>query len=134
LLLRGADSGAQKMPAPPASGHISQTSMHKKSKDSKNSSSAVHLNSKTAEEKKAAPGGPGEETDRPGAEPSSEATKPGNTEDGKAENSDPEKTGTNPTERRESAAPPETEEEGETPNKDCEDPGPAGSPGEGQLQ
>lgn len=129
-------SKAQKMPAPPTSGHISQTSMHKKSKDSKNSSSAVHLNSKTAEEKKAAPGGPGEETDRPGAAPGSEATTPGNTEDGKAENSnsDPEKTGTNPTERKESAAPAENKEEGETPNKDCEDPGTAGSPGEGQLQ
>ncbi|XP_040499548.1 opioid growth factor receptor-like protein 1 isoform X2 [Ursus maritimus] len=130
-------SKAQKMPAPPTSGHISQTSMHKKSKDSKNSSSAVHLNSKTAEEKRAAPGGAAEETDKPSAEESSsEATKPGTTEDAPAENSnsEPEKPVTNPTERKEGAAPPEKEEEGENPNKDCEDPGTAGSHEDGQLQ
>lgn len=127
-------SKAQKMPAPPTSGHISQTSMHKKSKDSKNSSSAVHLSSKTAEEKKAAPGGAGEETDKPSADQSSsEAIKPGNTEDAEGSNSEAEKTVTNPTERKESAAPPEKEEEGENHNKDCEDPGTAGSHDDGHA-
>uniref|UniRef100_A0A5F7ZIL7 Opioid growth factor receptor like 1 n=1 Tax=Macaca mulatta TaxID=9544 RepID=A0A5F7ZIL7_MACMU len=80
-------SKAQKMSSPLASSHNSQTSMHKKAKDSKNSSSAVHLNSKTAEEKKVAPKEPVEETDRPSPEPSNEAAKPRNTEkDSNAEN------------------------------------------------
>ncbi|XP_025300393.3 opioid growth factor receptor-like protein 1 isoform X2 [Canis lupus dingo] len=129
-------SKAQKMSAPPTSGHISQTSMHKKSKDSKNSSSAVHLNSKTAEEKKAAPGGPGEETDSLSTEPSSEATKPRNTEDGNAENSNSEleKTVTDPTERKETATPPEKDEEGENHKKDGENPGTTGSHDDVQLQ
>uniref|UniRef100_A0A2K6BHA7 Opioid growth factor receptor like 1 n=1 Tax=Macaca nemestrina TaxID=9545 RepID=A0A2K6BHA7_MACNE len=89
-------SKAQKMSSPLASSHNSQTSMHKKAKDSKNSSSAVHLNSKTAEEKKVAPKEPVEETDRPSPEPSNEAAKPRNTEkDSNAENvnSQSEKTG-----------------------------------------
>lgn len=118
-------SKAQKMPAPPASSHNSQTSMHKKSKDSKTSSSAVHLNSKTTEEKKVAPKESGEETDRPSPEPSSEAAKPENTEDSDAENSNaqPEKTVTAPTERKESSSPSEKDEEGENQNKDCENPG-----------
>ncbi|KAM7137033.1 opioid growth factor receptor-like protein 1 isoform 2-T2 [Molossus nigricans] len=119
-------SKAQKMPAPPTSGHNSQTSMQKKSKDSKNSSSAAHVNSKTAEEKKVAPREPGEETDGPGAESSSEAARPRNAEKGgHGENSDsqPEKTMTNPTEKNESASPPEKEEEGENHHKDCESPG-----------
>ncbi|XP_023109859.2 opioid growth factor receptor-like protein 1 isoform X1 [Felis catus] len=128
-------SKAQKMPAPPTSGHISQTSMHKKSKDSKNSSSAIHLNSKTAEEKKAAPGGAGEEADRPSTEPSSEATK-SKTEDGNAENSNSqlEKAVSHPTERKEIAVPPEKDEEGENHNKDCENPGNTGSPDDVPLQ
>ncbi|XP_036105330.1 opioid growth factor receptor-like protein 1 isoform X2 [Molossus molossus] len=119
-------SKAQKMPAPPTSGHNSQTSMQKKSKDSKNSSSAAHVNSKTAEEKKVSPREPGEETDGPGAEPGSEAARPRNAEKGgHGENSDsqPEKTMTNPTEKNESASPPEKEEEGESHHKDCESPG-----------
>ncbi|XP_030171657.1 opioid growth factor receptor-like protein 1 isoform X2 [Lynx canadensis] len=128
-------SKAQKMPAPPTSGHISQTSMHKKSKDSKNSSSAIHLNSKTAEEKKAAPGGAGEEADRPSTEPSSEATK-SKTEDGNAENSNSqlEKAVSHPTERKEIAIPPEKDEEGDNHNKDCENPGSTGSPDDVPLQ
>ncbi|XP_059034380.1 opioid growth factor receptor-like protein 1 isoform X1 [Mustela lutreola] len=127
---------AQKMPAPPTSGHISQTSMHKKSKDSKNSSSAVHLNGKTAEEKKVAPGGPGEEKDRPSAEPSGEATKPRNTEDSNGENSNSEleKTVTSPTEQKESTASPEKEEDGDSHSKDPEDPGTAEAPDDGQSQ
>ncbi|XP_046298958.1 opioid growth factor receptor-like protein 1 isoform X2 [Marmota monax] len=118
-------SKAQKMPGPPASSHNSQTSMHKKSKDSKTSSSAVHLNSKTAEEKKVAPKESGEETDRPSPEPSNEAAKPENTEDSDTENSNAqsEKTVTTPTERKESSSPSEKEEEGENHNKDCENPG-----------
>lgn len=124
------------MPAPPTSGHISQTSMHKKSRDSKNSSSAAHLNSKTAEDKKTTPGGPGEETDRPSAEPSSEVAKPGNAEDDNAENSNSqlEKAISHPTERKETAVPPEKDEEGENHNKDCENPGNSGPPDDALLQ
>lgn len=121
-------SKAQKMPAPPASAQNSQTSTHKKSKDSKNSSLAVHVNSKSAEEKKGAPGEP-EETDRPSTEPSSDAARPRNTEDGDAENSNSqsEKAISNPTEKKESASPPEKDEEGESHNKDCDNPGNTGS-------
>ncbi|XP_066215178.1 opioid growth factor receptor-like protein 1 isoform X2 [Saccopteryx leptura] len=122
-------SKAQKMPSPPASGPNSQTSMHKKSKDSKNSSSAAHVNSKTAEDKKGASREPGEETDRPSTEPSREAARPRNPEkDGNAENSDspPEKT-TDAAAEKKSASPPEKEEEGENHNKDCENPGSTGS-------
>ncbi|XP_053769812.1 opioid growth factor receptor-like protein 1 isoform X2 [Desmodus rotundus] len=123
-------SKAQKMPSPPTSSHNSQTSMHKKSKDSKNSSSAAHVNSKTAEEKKVAPRDPGEEVERPSAEPSSEAAPPRSTEKGGNagnSNSQPEKTTSDPTEEKESALPPEEGEEGGNPNKDCENPGNAGS-------
>lgn len=130
-------SKAQKMPAPPASGHNSQISMHKKSKDSKNSSSAVHVNSKTAEEKQEGPGEPGEVTDRPSIEPSSEAARPGNPEkDGNAELSDsqPEETVNNPTEKEESASPPENDEEGDGQNQDCENPGNTGSHDDVLLQ
>nr|XP_005552646.2 opioid growth factor receptor-like protein 1 isoform X2 [Macaca fascicularis] len=118
-------SKAQKMSSPLASSHNSQTSMHKKAKDSKNSSSAVHLNSKTAEEKKVAPKEPVEETDRPSPEPSNEAAKPRNTEkDSNAENvnSQSEKTGTNPTEKKEGVSP-ENNEDGENHNQDSENPG-----------
>ncbi|XP_030868208.1 opioid growth factor receptor-like protein 1 isoform X2 [Gorilla gorilla gorilla] len=118
-------SKAQKMSSPLASSHNSQTSMHKKAKDSKNSSSAVHLNSKTAEEKKVAPKEPVEETDRPSPEPSNEAAKPRNTEkDSNAENmnSQPEKTVTTPTEKKESVSP-ENNEEGGNDNQDSENPG-----------
>lgn len=118
----------QKMPAPPASGHNSQTSMHKKSKDSKNSSSAAHVSSKAAEEKKVAPSEPGEGTDGPGVEPSGEAAGPGDAEkDGGAENpeSPPEKT-VSPAEKKESASPPEKDKEGDGQNKDCENPGNTG--------
>ncbi|XP_030784616.1 opioid growth factor receptor-like protein 1 isoform X1 [Rhinopithecus roxellana] len=118
-------SKAQKMSSPLASSHNSQISAHKKAKDFKNSSSAVHLNSKTAEEKKVAPKEPVEETDRPSPELSNEAAKPRNTEkDSNAENvnSQPEKTGTNPTEKKESVSP-ENNEEGENHNQDSENPG-----------
>ncbi|KAK1338264.1 hypothetical protein QTO34_001379, partial [Cnephaeus nilssonii] len=104
---------------------LPQTSMHKKSKDSKTSSSVAPVNSKAAEEKKAAPKEPGEATDRPCAEPSSEAARPGDAEDGNAENSNsqPEETVSNPTEKKESASPPEKDEGGENHNKDCGSPG-----------
>ncbi|KAM9666741.1 opioid growth factor receptor-like protein 1 isoform 1-T1 [Trichechus inunguis] len=118
-------SKAPKMPTSPVSGHNSQTSMHKKSKESKNSSSAVHLNSKTMEEKKVAPNEPGEETDRPRAEPSDGAAKPRNSEDcdGENSNSQPDKTINNPIEKKESASPSEKDEEVEKPNKNSENPG-----------
>ncbi|XP_036270768.1 opioid growth factor receptor-like protein 1 isoform X1 [Pipistrellus kuhlii] len=116
---------AQKMPAPPASSPNSQTSMHKKSKDSKTSSSAAPVNSKAAEEKIAAPKEPEEVTDRPCTEPSSGAARPGDTEDGNAEssNSQPEEATSNPTEKTESASPPEKDEEGASHSKDCGSPG-----------
>ncbi|XP_030665246.1 opioid growth factor receptor-like protein 1 isoform X2 [Nomascus leucogenys] len=118
-------SKAQKMSSPLASSHNSQTSTHRKAKDSKNSSSAVHLNSKTAEEKKVAPKEPVEETDRPSPEPGNEDAKPRNTEkDSNAENvnSQPEKTVTTPTEKKESVSP-ENNEEGGNHNQDSENPG-----------
>ncbi|XP_032009718.1 opioid growth factor receptor-like protein 1 isoform X2 [Hylobates moloch] len=118
-------SKAQKMSSPLASSHNSQTSTHRKAKDSKNSSSAVHLNSKTAEEKKVAPKEPVEETDRPSPEPSNEDAKPRNTEkDSNAENvnSQPEKTVMTPTEKKERVSP-ENNEEGGNHNQDSENPG-----------
>ncbi|XP_039708840.1 opioid growth factor receptor-like protein 1 isoform X2 [Pteropus medius] len=130
-------SKAQKSPVSPASGHNSQICTHKKSKDSKHSSSAVLVNNKTSEEKKVAPGEPGEETDRTSTEPSSEAASPRNTEkDGNAENSNsqPEKTINNPTEKKESTSPPENDEEGENHNQDCENPGKTGSHDDVLLQ
>uniref|UniRef100_G3UEA8 Opioid growth factor receptor like 1 n=1 Tax=Loxodonta africana TaxID=9785 RepID=G3UEA8_LOXAF len=119
-------SKAPKMPTPPSSGHNSQTSIHKKSKESKNSSSAVHLNSKTAEEKKVAPKEPGEQSDRPRAESSDEAAKSRDSEkdyNGENSNSPPEKTINNPIEKKESASLSEKDEEGENPNKNSENPG-----------
>ncbi|XP_012585861.1 PREDICTED: opioid growth factor receptor-like protein 1 [Condylura cristata] len=116
---------AQKMPVPPASSHNSQTSMHKKTKDLKNSSSAVHVNSKTAEDKKAAPRDP-EETDRPSAQLNNEAVKPRNTEkDGNDEisNSQTVKAMNNVAEKKENASLSEKDEEGENHNKDCENSG-----------
>ncbi|XP_064343032.1 opioid growth factor receptor-like protein 1 isoform X2 [Camelus dromedarius] len=123
-------SKAQKTPGPAASGQSSQTSLHKKSKDAKNSSSSVvHVNSKTAEEKKGGPGEPGEETDGPSAEPGSEATGPGNAEtDGDADSSEPQpaKAPNSPVEKKESGTP-EKDEESESHDKDCGNPGDAGS-------
>ncbi|KAF6115348.1 opioid growth factor receptor like 1 [Phyllostomus discolor] len=123
-------SKAQKMPSPPTSSHNSQTSMHKKPKDSKNSSSAAPVNSKTAEEKKVAPGEPGEETDRPSAEPGPEAAGLRSVEkDGNPENSNspPEKMTSDPTEGKQSVPPPEEGEEGGNHDKDCDNPGSTGS-------
>ncbi|XP_059557223.1 opioid growth factor receptor-like protein 1 isoform X3 [Myotis daubentonii] len=129
-------SKAQKMPAPSVPSPNSQTSMHKKSKDSKTSSSAAPVNSKTAEDKKVAPEEPGAVTDRPGAEPSSTATRPGDAEDGHAEssNSQPEEAMSDPTEKTESASPPEKDDEGENPNKDCGSSGNTGSQDEVLFQ
>lgn len=76
------------MPTPPTPGPNNQTSTHKIYEDSKTSSLAAHVNSKITEGKKVALGEPGEETAQLGAEPSSEATKPGNAEkDSNAKNS-----------------------------------------------
>lgn len=113
---------AQKMPALPTSGSSSQTSMHKKSKDSKNSSVAVHLNSKAVEEKKGAPREPMEETEKPSPEPHSEDSKPQDTEqDSAAEESNPlpEKTVTETTGECPTS---ENIEEGEYQSKDSENP------------
>ncbi|XP_069868251.1 opioid growth factor receptor-like protein 1 isoform X1 [Dipodomys merriami] len=114
-------SKAQKMPPPLASSQNSQSSMHKKSKDSKNSSTAVHLNSKTVEEKKE----PGLETDRPSPEPSNEAAKSGHTDkDSNAENSysQPEKIATNSADLKENGSPSGKDEEGESHILDCDNP------------
>lgn len=120
---------AQKMPAPSVPSTNSQTSMHKKSKDSKTSSSAAPVNSKTAEDKKAAPEEPGAVTDRPCTELNSAAARPEDAEDGNAENSNsqPEETTSDPTEKTESASPPEKDDEGENHNKDCGSSGNTGS-------
>nr|XP_045012660.1 opioid growth factor receptor-like protein 1 isoform X2 [Jaculus jaculus] len=113
---------AQKVSTPPASSPNKHSSMHKKSKDSKNSSSAIHLNSKPVEEKKMAPKEPGEETEGPNPEPSKDAAQPSNTEDKNAENPSPppEKIIISTTEKRENLSP-KKHEDGENPNKDIDD-------------
>ncbi|KFO36105.1 Opioid growth factor receptor-like protein 1 [Fukomys damarensis] len=109
-----------KLAVPLGSSHNGQTSVHKKAKDCKNSSTAVHLNSKTAEEKKVAPKEPGEETGRPGPEPRTDPAKPTNPEDRGADSagSRPEHTGSNLAENSESSSPSEKEEEGENHGED----------------
>ncbi|XP_049990489.1 opioid growth factor receptor-like protein 1 isoform X2 [Alexandromys fortis] len=116
---------AQKMPALPTSGSSSQTSMHKKSKDSKNSSVAVQLNSKTVEEKKEAPRKAVEETEKPSQEPCSEDSKPQDTEPNSAaeeSNPLPEQTVTETTGKGECPTSSENVEEGENQSKDSENP------------
>ncbi|KAL1771556.1 opioid growth factor receptor 1 isoform X1, partial [Sigmodon hispidus] len=116
-------SKAQKMPTLPTSGSNSQTSMHKKSKDSKNSSVAVHLNSKTVEEKSGSSREAGEETNKPSPEPHSEDAKPRSPEkDSAAEESDspPEKTVTDTTGKGEDPASSEDIRDGENQSKDLE--------------
>lgn len=116
---------AQKMPALPTSGSNSQTSMHKKSKDSKNSSVAVHANSKAVEEKKGASREAVEETEKPSPEPRSEDSKPRNPEpDRAAEESNPlpEKTVTETTGKGECPASSEKVIDGENQSTDSETP------------
>ncbi|XP_022446159.1 opioid growth factor receptor-like protein 1 isoform X2 [Delphinapterus leucas] len=123
-------SKAPKTPAPPTSGHHSQTSMHKKPKDSKNPSAAGRVNSKAAEDKKVTPREPEEETDWPSSEAGSEAARSGDPErEGDADNSSPqpEETIAHALEKKESASPSEKDEERENRNKDCESPGETGS-------
>lgn len=117
-------SKAQKTPTLPASGHNNQTSMHKKPKDSKNSSVAIHLNSKTVEEKKVASKEPGEETGRPNPEPSSDAATPRKAEDNTAEESSspPEETVDGTAGKRESPSP-EKDGDGEDHSQECDEPG-----------
>lgn len=120
-------SKAQKAPTLPTSGSNSQTSMHKKSKDSKNSLVASHLTSKTVEEKKGASRETGEETDKPSPEPCSEDTKPRNTEkeDSASDESNPppeEKTVTETTGKGACPTSSESIREGETQSKDLENP------------
>ncbi|XP_073081200.1 opioid growth factor receptor-like protein 1 isoform X2 [Manis javanica] len=126
-------SQARKTPTPPASAPNSQTSMHKKSKDPKTSSSAAHVNSKPGEEKNVAPREPAEETGRPGTEPGSEAARPGGAEDGNAENSGSPagKAGTGPPEDEGSVSP--EEDEDDSPHKDRENPGTPGSHDDGPV-
>ncbi|XP_059970692.1 opioid growth factor receptor-like protein 1 isoform X1 [Mesoplodon densirostris] len=130
-------SKAPKTPAPPTSGHHSQTSLHKKPKDSKNPSAAARVSSKAAEDKKVAPREPGEETDWPSSEAGSEAARPGDPErEGDADNSSPqpEETIAHALEKKESVSPSEKDEERESHNKDCESPGETGSHDDALLQ
>lgn len=115
----------------PTSGHNTQTSLHKKSKDSKTSCSADQAINKVAEDKTVAPQEPGEETDRPSSDLCSDAARPRNTEN--AEDSNPEdinsqleKKLNNSSEEKESASP-KNNEEGDDHNKDCENAANAGS-------
>lgn len=99
--------------------------MHKKSKDSKNSSVAVQLNSKTVEEKKGAPREAVEETENPSPEPRSEDSKPQDTEPNSAaeeSNPLPEQTITETTGKGECPISSENVEEGENQSKDLENP------------
>ncbi|XP_023574472.1 opioid growth factor receptor-like protein 1 [Octodon degus] len=116
-----AEAKGQRAAAPPAYGHSAQNSGHKKAKDSKNPSTAVHLNSKTAEEKKVAPKEPGEGTERPRPEPSGDSAKPINSQDSEADSakSQPENTAENAAEKMESSSPQEKDEEGENQSEDC---------------
>jgi hypothetical protein len=122
-------SKAQKTPTLPASGSNGQTSTHKKSKDSKISPGASHVNSKSVEEKKGASREPGEEADKPSPEPGSGDPKPRNTEkDSAADQSDspPEKTVPDTAGKGECPTSSEKDGEGEDQSKDSENPENAG--------
>ncbi|XP_051008932.1 opioid growth factor receptor-like protein 1 isoform X2 [Acomys russatus] len=115
-------SKAQKAPTPPT-GSSSQTSVPKKSKDSKNPSVGSHANSKTVEEKTGTSREPSEETDKPSPEPSNEDTKPRNREkDSAAEeaNSPPKKTDTDTAGKGECPTSSEKDGEGENQSTDSE--------------
>lgn len=116
---------AQKMPALPTSGSNSQTSMHKKSKDSKNSPVAALPNSKAVEEKKGTPREAVEETEKPSPEPCNEDSKTQDTEpDSAAEESNPPPEETVPETAGKGECPTSSEnvEEGENQSKDSENP------------
>lgn len=116
---------AQKMPALPTSGSNSQTSVHKKSKDSKNSSVAVHANSKAVEEKKGASREAVEETEKPSPESRSDDSKPRNPEPGSAaeeSNPPPEDTVTETAGKGECPTSSEKVEDGENQSEDSENP------------
>ncbi|XP_020855808.1 opioid growth factor receptor-like protein 1 isoform X1 [Phascolarctos cinereus] len=119
-------SKAAKTPTSPVSGHNSQSSMHKKSKESKNNPTAVHLSSKAAEENKAELKENEENADRPGMEAGNEIAKRRNSEkDSSAEspNSKPEKTINNLLDKKENAASLEKGEDSECQRLDCENSG-----------
>ncbi|XP_070306311.1 opioid growth factor receptor-like protein 1 isoform X2 [Odocoileus virginianus] len=123
-------SKAQKPPGPPTAAQQGQTSMHKKPKESKNASSAAHGVSKAAEDKKVASKEAAEETDKPRAEPGSEAAQPGEPEqDGAADDSSPraEQTVTHPEEQKENASPSEKDEAADSQSQDAGSPGDAGA-------
>ncbi|XP_038199853.1 opioid growth factor receptor-like protein 1 isoform X1 [Arvicola amphibius] len=116
---------AQKMPALPASGSNSQTSMHKKTKDSKSCSVAAHLNSKAVEEKKGAPREAVEETEKLSPEPRSEDSKPQDPEPASAaeeSNPPPEERVTETAGKSECPTSSENVEDGENQSKDSENP------------
>ncbi|XP_072498688.1 opioid growth factor receptor-like protein 1 isoform X2 [Notamacropus eugenii] len=119
-------SKAAKTPTSPVSGHNVQSSMHKKSKESKNNPTAVHLSSKAAEENKGELKENGENADRPGMEAGNEAAKPGNSEkDSSAESPDskPEKTINNLLDKKENAASLEKGEDSECQSLESENSG-----------
>ncbi|XP_074093417.1 opioid growth factor receptor-like protein 1 isoform X2 [Macrotis lagotis] len=119
-------SKAAKTPTSPVSGHNLQSSMHKKSKESKNNPTAVHLSSKAAEENKGELKENGENADQSEMEAGNEVAKPRNSEkDSSAEcpNSKPEKTINNLLDKKESAASLEKGEDSECQSLDCENSG-----------
>ncbi|XP_051853184.1 opioid growth factor receptor-like protein 1 isoform X2 [Antechinus flavipes] len=119
-------SKAAKTPTSPVSGHNIQSSMHKKSKESKNNSTAVHLSSKAAEENKGELKENEENADRPGMEAGNEVAKLRNSEkDSNAENPNckPEKTINNLLDKKETSASLEKGEDSECQSPDCENSG-----------
>ncbi|XP_074166660.1 opioid growth factor receptor-like protein 1 isoform X2 [Sminthopsis crassicaudata] len=119
-------SKAAKTPTSPVSGHNIQSSMHKKSKESKNNPTAVHLSSKAAEENKGELKENEENADRPGMEAGNEVAKLKNSEkDSSAENPNckPEKTINNLLDKKETSASLEKGEDSECQSPDCENSG-----------
>ncbi|KAM9003278.1 opioid growth factor receptor-like protein 1 isoform X2 [Sarcophilus harrisii] len=119
-------SKAAKTPTSPVSGHNIQSSMHKKSKESKNNPTAVHLSSKAAEENKGELKENEENADRPGMEAGNEVAKLRNSEkDSSAENPNckPEKTINNLLDKKETSASLEKGEDSECQSPDCENSG-----------
>lgn len=130
-------SRAQKVPA--ASAHSTQTSMHKKPKDTKNPSPAHQTGSNTAEEKPVTAGEAGEEPEEPSEEPSSDVATPGDPEDtekdGDAEGVDPslEKTLNGPQEKQQNTSP-QKDDQGEDGDRDCEKTAGVGAPDDVLVQ
>lgn len=130
-------SKAQKMP--PASAHSTQTSMHKKPKDTKNPSPADQASSSTAEEKPVIAEETAEEPEKPSEEPSSDVARPRDPEDtekdGDAEGADPspEKTPDGPPEKQQNT-PAQKDAQGEDRDRDCEKTAGVGAPDDVRVQ